>query len=291
MKLMPDFLRKPPNQWTRRDVLKAAAASVTTIGLGTLGFGCAVRQSVEVSNVEVKVNDLPPEFDGLTIAQLTDIHHGIYTGLDYIYRCVEIVNSLKPDLIAMTGDFTYGGKKYVEPCAEVLRGLRARVGTYVVLGNHDYYVGASLVTGALKRAGCVVMIDALDRIELRGARLWLTGVDDLLYGTTDPKHLLRDIPREAPRIVLSHNPDFIEEFAAKDQRVDLMISGHTHGGQIRFPLAGAPHVSSAYGQQYVIGLNRKDAMQVYTSRGVGTILLPTRVDCPPEIALFTLRKA
>ena len=248
-----------------------------------------IWESLEVSRVEIRINNLPKEFDGLTIAQLTDIHHGFYTGLDYINRCVEIVNGLQPDLIALTGDFTYGGNKFVEPCAEVLSGLRARTGVYAVLGNHDYYVGASLVTGALKKAGCAVMIDALDRLELRGQKLWLAGVDDLYYGLTDIKRLLRDIPTEAPRIVLSHNPDFIEEFAAKNQRVDLMISGHTHGGQIRLPLAGAPHISSPYGQRYAVGLNRKNAMQVYTSRGLGTILLPTRVDCPPEIAMFTLR--
>ncbi len=291
MNRLPDFLQKSPGQWNRRDVLKASAASVTTIGLGVLGFGCAVRQSVEVSRIDVKLNDLPPDFDGLTIAQLTDIHHGFYTGLDYIHRCVEIVNSLQPDVIVLTGDFTYGGPKYVEPCGEVLRGLRSRVGTYAVLGNHDYYVGASSVATALKKAGCSMLIDGLDRLELRGEKLWLAGTDDLYYGTTDIKKLLHDIPREATRIVLAHNPDFIEEFAAKDQRVDLMISGHTHGGQIRFPIAGAPHVSSAYGQQYIIGLNRKDNTQIYTSRGIGTVLLPTRVDCPPEIVLLTLRTA
>ncbi len=291
MNRLPDFLQKSPGQWNRRDVLKASAASVTTIGLGVLGFGCAVRQSVEVSRIDVKLNDLPPGFDGLTIAQLTDIHHGLYTGLDYIHRRVEIVNSLQPDVIALTGDFTYGGKKYVGPCAEVLSGLRARVGVYAVLGNHDYYVGASSVATALKAAGCSLLIDGLDRLEFRGEKLWLAGTDDLYYGTTDIKKLLNDIPREVTRIVLAHNPDFIEEFAAKDQRVDLMISGHTHGGQIRFPMAGAPHVSSAYGQQYIIGLNRKDNIQIYTSRGIGTVLLPTRVDCPPEIVLLTLRTA
>ncbi len=291
MNRLPDFLQKSPGQWTRRDVLKGSAASVTTIGLGMLGFGCAVRQSVEVSRIDLKLNDLPPGFDGLTIAQLTDIHHGFYTGLDYIHRCVEIVNSLQPDIVALTGDFTYGGKKYVGPCAEVLRGLRARVGVYAVLGNHDYYVGASSVATALKTAGCSMLIDERDRLELRGEKLWLAGTDDLYYGTTDIKKLLSDIPREATRIVLAHNPDFIEEFAAKDQRVDLMISGHTHGGQIRFPMAGAPHVTSAYGQQYIIGLNRKDNIQIYTSRGIGTVLLPTRVDCPPEIVLLTLRTA
>lgn len=280
---------KSPKQWTRREVLKLSAASAATIGLGVLGYGCAVRQSVELSRVEVTLDNLPPAFDDLTIAQLTDIHHGMFTGAEYIDRCVQIVNELKPDLIALTGDFTYGGKRYIEPCAEVLGGLRARIGTYAVLGNHDYYVGASAVAVALKRAGCAVLIDKLERLELRGEKLWLAGIDDLYYGTTDLKQLLRDVPREAARIAFSHNPDFIEEFAAKSEHTDLMISGHTHGGQIRFPLAGAPHISSSYGQRYAAGLNRNGAMQIYTSRGIGTILLPTRVDCPPEIVLFTLR--
>lgn len=280
---------KSPSQLTRRDVLKLTAASAATVGLGVLGYGCAVRQSVEVSRVEVKLANLPPAFDGLTIAQLTDIHHGIFTGAEYVARCVQIVNDLKPDLIALTGDFTYGGKGYVAPCAEVLSGLRARIGTYAVLGNHDYYVGASSVAVALKQAGCAVMIDKLDRLELRGDKLWLVGVDDFYYGTTNLNQLLREVPREAARVVLSHNPDFVEEFVAKSERADLMISGHTHGGQVRFPLAGAPHITSAYGQRYAVGLNRNGAMQVYTSRGLGTILLPTRVDCPPEIVLFTLK--
>src|SRR5262249_58670680 len=98
----------------------------------------------------MKIANLPEEFVGLTIAQLSDIHHGPYTGIDYVNRCVEIVNSLKPDLIALTGDFTYGGKAYIEPCAESLRSLKAAVGVYAVLGNHDYYVGASQVTRALR---------------------------------------------------------------------------------------------------------------------------------------------
>lgn len=285
------MLRKPPDQWKRRDILKLSAVSVATVGLGVLGYGAAVRDHIEISQVDVKIANLPGEFAGLTIAQLSDIHHGMYTGLDYIHRCVEIVNNLKPDVIALTGDFTFGGKKYIEPCAEALKGLNARAGVYAVLGNHDYYVGASQVTRALKNAGCNVMIDALDRIELRGAKLWLAGTDDLYYGLTDPKRLLREVPLDEPRIVLAHNPDFIEEFAAKDTHVDLMISGHTHGGQMRLPLIGAPQVNSQYGQRYVIGLNRKDSMQVYTTRGIGSILLPVRIDCPPEIVLFNLQQA
>jgi predicted MPP superfamily phosphohydrolase len=278
-------------KWTRREVLKLTAASATAVGLGGLSYGFAVRDHVEVSRVTVGIANLPAGFDGLTIAQLSDIHHGPYTGLEYIRRCVEITNNLKPDVIALTGDFTFAGKKHVAPCAEALRELKARVGVYAVLGNHDYYVGASHVAQALKNAGCNVLIDGLDTLESRGDRLWLVGVDDLYYGSTNPKQLLRDVPREAAKVVLAHNPDFIEEFAARSQPIDLMIAGHTHGGQIRFPLLGAPQISSEYGQRYAMGLNRKDTMQVYTTRGIGTILLPTRFDCPPEIVLFTLRQA
>jgi uncharacterized protein len=277
--------------WTRREIIKVSGASMATIGLGCLGYGAVVRDNVVISRVEVKLGRLPAEFHGFTIAQMSDIHHGPYTGLDYIGRCVEIVNSLNPDIVALTGDFTFAGRHYIDPCGEVLKGLKARAGVYAVLGNHDYYAGAGQVARVLRNAGCEVLVDAMDRIEYRGVNLWLVGVDDLYYGTTDVYHLMRDMPREETKIVLSHNPDFIEEFAVANKHIDLMISGHTHGGQIRFPLIGAPHVSSGYGQRYIMGLNRRGSMQIYTTRGIGTILLPTRFDCPPEIVLFTLRQA
>jgi predicted MPP superfamily phosphohydrolase len=284
-------LSRPPQQWTRREVIKLSAASIATMGLGCVGYGAVVRNNVEVSRVEVKIANLPREFDGLTIAQMSDIHHGPYTGLDYINRCVEIVNGMHPDLIALTGDFTFAGRIYIEPCAEVLKGLKARVGVYAVLGNHDYYAGAGHVARAMRNAGCEVLVDAHDCLEYRGAKLRLLGVDDYIYGTTDVNRLMRDLPREEPKIVLSHNPDFIEEFAIKNKHIDLMMSGHTHGGQIRFPFIGAPQISSDYGQRYAIGLNHKGSMQVYTTRGIGSILLPTRINCPPEIVLYTLRPA
>ncbi len=272
-------------------MIKFSLASAATVAAGCLGYGSVVRDHVEVSRVVVKIANLPDEFVGLTIAQLSDIHHGPYTGLDYLNRCVEIVNSLRPDLVALTGDFTYGGKRYVDPCAELFRGLKPNLGVYAVLGNHDYYVGVARVSRALKHAGCHLLVDAHDRIERGGAQLALLGVDDLYHGNTDSQRLLRDIPKEAPTLVLSHNPDFIEEFAVRELHIDFMMSGHTHGGQIRLPLLGAPHVPSSYGQRYARGLQHNGAMQVYTTRGIGTILLPSRFDCPPEIALYTLARA
>jgi uncharacterized protein len=278
-------------QWTRREVIKVSLASAAAVGAGSLAYGALVRKNIELSRVEVRVKNLPGAFNGLNIAQLSDIHHGPYTALDYIGRCVEIVNALSPDVVALTGDFTFGGKRYIEPCVEALKSLKARAGVYAVLGNHDYYVGAGNVARALERRGFNLLIDAKDRIEMGGAKLWLIGVDDLLYGRTDLNRLMRGLPDDEPRIAFSHNPDFIEEFAIKKKHIDLMISGHTHGGQIRFPIIGAPHISSEYGQRYAVGLKRKGAMQVYTTRGIGTILLPARLNCPPEIVLFTLREA
>ncbi|MCI0659480.1 MAG: metallophosphoesterase [Acidobacteria bacterium] len=289
-RLKEKFARHP-REWTRREVMILSAASMATLGVGCLGYGALVREHVEISRIEVKIDNLPAEFDGLTMAQMSDIHHGPYTGLEYINRCVEIVNSLSPDLIALTGDFTFAGANYIEPCSEALKGLKARIGVYSVLGNHDYYAGAGRVARALKNAGFDLLIDARDCIELRGAKLWLMGVDDFYYGTTDVYRLMRGLSLSEPKIVLSHNPDFIEEFAVAEKHIDLMISGHTHGGQIRFPLIGAPQISSGYGQRYAIGMNRRNRMQVYTTRGIGTILLPTRFDCPPEIVLYTLRQA
>jgi predicted MPP superfamily phosphohydrolase len=282
---------KSPGEWSRREWIRRSAASVAAVGLGCLSYGFLVRDHVEVSRVPIKIADLPEEFIGLTIAQLSDIHHGPYTGLEYINRCVEIVNSLKPDLITLTGDFTYGGKSYIEPCVESLRNLKAAIGVYAALGNHDYYVGVTLVTRALRKIGCNLLIDAQERIERRGAKLCLFGVDDLYYGDTNVDRLTRDVPKEAPKIVLAHNPDFIEEFAVRQRYIDFMMSGHTHGGQIRLPALGAPHLSSTTGQRYAMGLNHSGPMQIYTTRGIGTVLLPSRFDCPPEIVLYTLEQA
>ena len=285
----PPLSGPQPVSWTRRRILKLAAQSAATIGLGSLSYGFLVRDHVEVSRVEVQIVNLPPAFAGLTIGHLSDLHHGPYVSLDYLQRCIEITNRLKPDIIALTGDFTFAGRRYVEPCTELFKLFTPRMGLYAVLGNHDYYAGASYVAQALRRAGCNLLIDGRDTIDYRGDRLVMLGVDDFYHANTDVPSLLRDLPPGAPTITLSHNPDFIEEIAIKGRHVDLMLSGHTHGGQIRLPLVGAPQIPSYYGQRYAKGLNRKGAMQIYTTRGIGTILLPARLDCPPEIVLYTLQ--
>ena len=275
----------------RRKFIKLSAASVATVGAASFGYGYAVSHNVALARVNVPIRHLSPEFNGLTIGHLSDIHHGIYTDADYVRRCVNLLNAQQPDLVALTGDFTYGKRAFIEPCADVLSELKPRIGAYAVLGNHDYYQGAGHVARALRRVNINLLLDERERLELRGAKLALLGVDDLYYGSTDVLKLLRDIPTDEPKITLAHNPDFIEEFAVKNAHVDFMLSGHTHGGQIRIPLLGAPHIDSNYGQRYAIGMNQCREMRIYTTRGIGTIGLPVRFDCPPEIVLYTLQPA
>lgn len=274
---------------SRRQFLKLSAASTAAVGIGGLGLGMWLRTRVEISHVNVNLPRLPEEFNGLTIAHLSDLHHGPFISADYLQRCVEIANGLKPDLIALTGDFTFGAKAYAEPCGEVLSGLKARIGKFAVLGNHDHYNSAGRVTRALRQAGISVLIDEKERLEKNGEKLWLFGVDDFYHGNTDLVKLYSDCPAEEARITLAHNPDFLDEYVGTHQHTDFMLSGHTHGGQIRFPLLGAPHLK-LLGHEYVMGLQRRDTMQIYTTRGIGTVGPPVRFLCPPEIVLYTLRR-
>jgi predicted MPP superfamily phosphohydrolase len=276
---------------TRRQFLKRTAVSVSAVGVGWLGYGYAVNEHVEISRVEVKLADLDSAFEGLTVAQLSDLHLGLYTSADYLRHCVEIVNALQPDLVALTGDYTYISRKYVEPVADVLSELKPRIGSYAVLGNHDYYQGAGHAVRALRRAKLNVLVDGHDRLDWRGGRLSIFGVDDLYYGDTNEVRLLSQASPNEPRLLLAHNPDFIGRLIEKRLRVDLMMSGHTHGGQIRFPLVGAPHIDSRFGQRFARGLNQWEQIQIYTTRGIGMVGLPVRIACPPEIVLYTLRRA
>jgi hypothetical protein len=182
-----------------------------------------------------------------------------------------------------------GAKAYAEPCAEILSSLKARIGKFAVLGNHDHYSSAGRMTRALRQAGLTVLVDEKESLEKRGEKLWLFGVDDLLEGDTDLVKLYRDCPADEMRLTLAHNPDFLDKYIETQQHTDFMLSGHTHGGQIRLPLLGAPHMK-LLGHEYVMGLVQKGAMQLYTTRGIGTVGLPVRFLCPPEIVLYTLRR-
>jgi hypothetical protein len=220
--------------------------------------------------------------------QLSDIHHGLYLPLQAVIDAVELANRLEPDIAVLTGDFITYSRAYIQPVAETLAGLRARLGIYAVLGNHDFRVGAEAVTRALRRQGIHVLRNQHTVLRVAGEPLLLAGVDDLHYGADLPR-ALRHVPFGATSILLSHHPGLIRQ--AAHAGVGLMLSGHTHGGQVRLPgvrkkLAG---IGAGGRHRFVAGLDSLGATQIYVSRGIGTVVVPVRYRCPAEIPLFHLQ--
>ncbi|MBI5566247.1 MAG: metallophosphoesterase, partial [Chloroflexi bacterium] len=229
---------------------------------------------------------LPRELDGFTIAQLSDLHLGPYVGVDEIRSAVEATNQLQPDAIVLTGDYVTREADRMDECAHELRALTAASGVYAVLGNHDYWSGPDHIARVLKHHSIPVLINEAMPVERDGARLWIAGVDDVWERRADLDLALRRVPSTEPTVLLAHEPDYAE--LVKRYPIDLQLSGHSHGGQVRLPYWGAP-ILPYLGKQYPIGLQRADALWVYTNRGIGVVSPPVRFNCRPEITLLTLR--
>ncbi|MBZ0221309.1 MAG: metallophosphoesterase [Candidatus Methylomirabilis sp.] len=269
---------------SRRDFLRGGAL----LG-GALLFESAVLapRGVRVQEAAIRINGLPPSFNGFTICHLTDIHHSPVVGLGYIEKVVEEANSLSPDLFVLTGDYIDDGRKYMPPAVKALSGLKARFGTLAVLGNHDHFIGTGYTEEVMDSYRIPLLQNRHTFIESGRDAFCIGGVRDFLEDAPDAKEAFRGAPKDVPRILLSHHPDYAE-YLPDDERVDLVLSGHTHGGQVRLPFSFAPVVPSGFGQKYSGGLVRNGATQVYVSRGVGVVMIPVRFNCPPEITLIRL---
>jgi predicted MPP superfamily phosphohydrolase len=280
---------------TRRKFLYTGAGAAAVAALGAEGF--RETRLVEVKKIDIALSRLPQAFDGFTIAQLSDLHYEQHTSAATIRKSVDIVNSLKPDLIAVTGDFitvpmfkyhVRQAAKTAEPCAELLRQLSAPMGVFAVLGNHDRSSDALRIIGALKENGLPVLMNRSVPIERKSARIWITGVDDALFGEPDLQASLEKVPSTEPAVLLAHEPDFADEAASSS--IDLQLSGHSHGGQIWIPGIGAPWLPPL-ARNYPRGLYKIGKLTLYTNIGIGTIRAPVRINCPPEVTLITLRAA
>jgi predicted MPP superfamily phosphohydrolase len=243
----------------------------------------------EITETDIWLRRLPPGYDGLRIVHLTDIHHSLFTPLEDVERAVHLANLLRPDLVALTGDYITLSPSYIWPAARALGKLRARLGVFAVLGNHDFQVDAEEITRALRAQRIRVLRNAHFALRVRSAALWMVGVDDLWWGADDLAGALRAVPARDPKILLCHNPIGVRDAAVHG--IDLVLSGHTHGGQVRLPVVGSFYGRSRLGTRFVEGWNRLDGTQIYVSRGIGKVLLPVRLGCPPEIALLRLRRA
>lgn len=240
---------------------------------------------IELTEHRIGVGNLPEAFRGLRIVQLTDIHHGVYFPAAALSMAVDMANQLNPDIVALTGDFVTRSRNYIEPAAEILSGLRAGDGVYAVLGNHDFRVGADQIASALRRADIEVLRNRHVTLRRRGQKLCVAGIDDFLYRADLPR-AMRGLSDRTPTVLLSHNPDIIEDAARMG--IDLVLSGHTHGGQIRLPFIGCVYGRSDKDMRFKKGRDTLRGTQIYVSRGLGTVVLPVRYGCPPEIPHFVL---
>ncbi len=244
----------------------------------------ALRLTVTTHTIELP--RLPAAFDGLSIAFLTDFHAGDTASIDFIEHAIARTNALKPDLILLGGDYITKGTRYLPSTREILRELRAPLGVYGVLGNHDYWDDPDRVRSMLAKAGIADVTNSGRWIMREGSRLRIAGVADLWEGNPNLHAALAGVEQDETAILLAHNPDYAMGLA--DPRVGLVLSGHTHGGQIRLPKVGALVTNSKYGQHHVSGLIPFESFQLYVSRGLGTVVIPMRLNCPPEISLLKL---
>jgi len=250
-------------------------------------FGLWRLRRLAIERCDIALRDLGPAFDGYRVAFLTDPHYSAVVPRWWIAKGVAAALALRPDLILVGGDFLSHSPRYAAALGELFRPLAAPDGVYYVLGNHDHYVGADLVRGALAGSGLVELRNRAVLLHRGADTLALGGVGDLRFDVVDFEAALAGVPGHVPRIVLSHDPD-VFAFWPREPRLDLMVSGHTHGGQAHLPLLGPPYVPSQFGFRYLAGRVEENGRQLYVSRGLGLITAPVRWRCPPELTLLVL---
>jgi predicted MPP superfamily phosphohydrolase len=240
-----------------------------------------------VEHRSIHLRRLPKAFEGFRIVQLSDIHHSPFTSREQIEYAVDTANSLRPDIVALTGDYISKERQYAAPCAELLGTLRARYGVFAVLGNHDHWTDAPLITDLFRAEGITVLVNQGMRFEQRGAAFWLAGVDDTMVGLEDLPLALAGARENEMKLLLAHNPIILRRAARAG--VDLVLSGHTHGGQVN--LRSERSASGRPRRRLLKGLASQGETQIYVTRGLGTVVLPIRYGCPPEVSLLELRCA
>ena len=275
---------------TRRRFLKLMLGSTAAAGLSTLG-GVGYARLVEphwlaVERVDVPIPDLPASLDGFTIVQLSDLHRGPKVTQEQVAQAVELALQQEAHLVVLTGDYVSVSAEYAASCAESLSPLAASGDVLACLGNHDHWTDADTVARALTDAGITVLRNAAREV---ADGLWVAAVDDVREQYADLEEALAGVPAGVTIVLLAHEPDYADEVAA-DGQVSLQLSGHSHGGQVRLPLAG-PLILPYLGRKYPAGLYRVGGMWLYVNRGVGLIGPAVRFNCRPEVTVLRLRYA
>lgn len=281
---MPEF------PFSRRQFLRGlVAAPLVAVSAASAYTRLIEPYAYWISETDIFVRELPQRFEGFRITQLTDIHHSRILGLNEVRRAINLAQQTKPDMFVLTGDYSTSYRRYIEPCAEALSALSAPEGVWAVLGNHDHYTDPELTTRALQRHHIAVLNNAHTTLQRGPDSIQLSGIDDWTWNAVDWVRAFSGLKTSAPTILLSHQPTVLD--LEQTRKVDLIVSGHTHGGQLNFPLLGAPARFATTDLKYARGLFRSGDTQLYVSSGTGVIGLPLRFGVRPEIAVLRLRRA
>lgn len=267
----------------------AGLAAAAGVGVPAAYGNVFEAWAYEVTETVIRIKDLPERFEGFRIAQVSDVHHSNIVSLEEVRRVVGLANATGADMVALTGDYTTDYRKYVEPCAEVLSELKAPEGVWAVLGNHDHRTDGPLTRQALRQHGIEVLTNQNTELRRGADVLQLAGVDDWGWGKADFARAMKGVDTSRPSLLLSHEPMALD--VPETRGVSLILSGHTHGGQVRLPLVGAPAAWFWKHLKYLRGRYESDGTQLFVSRGTGVIGLPVRLGAPPEVAVIRLQRA
>ena len=274
----------------RKFLTRAALAGLGLAGAGVLDGFFIEPNWIEIERISFPVRDLPGAFEGFRVILISDTHCGPYLSPTFIEKAVALANKQQPDAVLLLGDYVHRNRSHIKPGIEPFARLHAREGVFAVLGNHDHWEGAAETSQALADAGVVELTNRCTVITRGADALAIGGVDDPWEGQPDVAAALGDVAPDVPRLLMSHTPDYAEEMPG-GVRVDLILSGHTHGGQVHVPFYGAPILPSRYGQKYCAGLVSGPQCPVYVTRGLGMITPPVRFLCRPELTVMTLTQA
>jgi predicted MPP superfamily phosphohydrolase len=265
------------------------AALIGALVAAGIGTALSLHQRPRIRRRDVDIEGLPEAFDGYRIVQISDLHCGPFASGRRVARWVETANRLEPDLVAVTGDLIASGSAFIDVVARALGGLRARDGAFAAMGNHDYFGDGEAMVTALQAAGLTVLRNRGVELHRPAGAIYLAGVDDTWTRRHDLSRALAARPIGMPAVLLAHDPVLFPE--AAERGVDLVLSGHTHGGQVAVPLLARKLNLARLITRFTNGVYKSGTSTLYVNRGLGTTGPPVRLAVAPEIAVLTLRRA
>jgi len=268
--------------------VKKILISIIILGFLALGYTFVEPYWLQITKTTVISKDIPDSFSNMKIVFISDIHHGPYFSLNRVKNLVKKINAMNPDIILLGGDYVSQDSKYIEPCFLELKKLKAKIGKYAVRGNHDNWESTDLTKKYMKEADIIDLNNQAVWIKNGVERIKIAGVGDVFTDVQDINPAIFDVKEEDFVLLLSHNPDFVEEI--KTKKIDLVLSGNTHGGQVTLFGLWAPIIPSKFGQKYRTGMIETEYTRVLVSKGVGTFGLPMRFFSRPEINLIRIIK-